>query len=221
MPVHSVAWPVDFDYAAACLDKLSGAARDHFLPWGRVRRKPGDAASTLPGQAEVLRRIARDGARAFYEGEVAEDMLAALRQGGGAHDAADFAAQKGMQTDPISGAYKGATLHEHPPNGQGATAILMLNILGHFDLASLDPFGAERAHLEAEAAKLAYAARNRFIADAAQAEGDRMLDPALAADLAARIDPARALPRAPPSTAPRIATRSISPWSTATAWRFR
>ena len=67
---------------------------------------------------------------------------------------------------PISGTYKGIELCEHPPNGQGATAILMLNILSHFDLPALDPFGAERAHLEAEAAKLAYDARNRFLADA-------------------------------------------------------
>jgi gamma-glutamyltranspeptidase / glutathione hydrolase len=55
---------------------------------------------------------------------------------------------------------------EHPPNGQGATAILMLNILSHFDLPALDPFGRERVRIEAEATKLAYDARNRFIADA-------------------------------------------------------
>ncbi|MGI3166510.1 gamma-glutamyltransferase family protein [Pseudooceanicola sp. 200-1SW] len=188
VPVHA---RVAFDFATSA-SRLDATAARHLMPTGQPPKE--GARFALPGQAEVLRRIARDGARAFYEGEVAEDMLAALRQGGGAHEAADFAAQKGMQTDPISGAYKGATLHEHPPNGQGATAILMLNILSHFDLSALDPFGAERAHLEAEAAKLAYAARNRFIADAAQAEGDRMLDPALAAELAARIDPARAQP---------------------------
>ena len=66
---------------------------------------------------------------------------------------------------PVSGPYKGIDLYEHPPNGQGATAILLLNILSHFDIAAMDPFGADRAHIEAEATKLAYDARNRFIAD--------------------------------------------------------
>src|SRR6056297_4161405 len=74
-----------------------------------------------PGQAEVLRRIARDGRAAFYEGEVAEDMLAALDARGGVHSAEDFAAATSDYPDPVSGDYKGATLLEHPPNGQGAT----------------------------------------------------------------------------------------------------
>jgi gamma-glutamyltranspeptidase/glutathione hydrolase len=110
----------------------------------------------------------------------------------------DFAATACTYGEPISGNYKGVELVEHPPNGQGATAILMLNILSHFDLPSLDPFGAERAHLEAEAAKLAYDARNRFIADPAHMTRlDHMLSPDTAARLAALIDPARAMASAP------------------------
>ena len=61
--------------------------------------------------------------------------------------------------EPVSGTYKEIELVEHPPNGQGATAILMAKILSHFDLPSMDPFGAMRAHVEAEATKLAYDAR--------------------------------------------------------------
>jgi len=83
---------------------------------------------------------------------------------------------------------------EHPPNGQGATAILMLNILSHFDLPAMDPLGVARAHVEAEAAKLAYDARNRFIADAGHtARLEHMLSPETSAKLAGLIDMNRAM----------------------------
>ena len=79
-------------------------------------------------------------------------------------------------------------LVEHPPNGQGATAILLLNILSHFDLAALAPFSAERTHIEAEATKLAYDARDRFIADARISDATaHLLAPETAEKLAALI----------------------------------
>ncbi len=172
---------------------LQGAARRHYLIDGRA---PAEGALfRAPGQAEVLRRVARQGRAGFYEGEVAEDMVASLRAAGGVHTLEDFAATACDWTEPVTSRYRGVELIEHPPNGQGATACLMLNILGHFDLAALDPLGAERAHLEAEAAKLAYDARDRFIADPAHVTRlSHMLAPATAARLAALIDPARALP---------------------------
>jgi len=167
--------------------KLKGAARDAYLVNGRVP-KVGEVFRA-PGQAEVLRRVARDGRDAFYTGEVAEDICAALNAAGGVHTPADFAAVDCLETTPVSGDYKEAELLEHPPNGQGATAILMLNILTHFDIAGMDPFGAQRAHVEAEAAKLAYDARNRFITDPDHtARLDHMLAPETAAKLAALID---------------------------------
>ncbi|PJE27750.1 gamma-glutamyltransferase 2. Threonine peptidase. MEROPS family T03 [Pseudooceanicola antarcticus] len=186
VPVHS---RVAYDFANGH-GRLDATAARHLMPQGKPPVEGERFA--LPGQAEVLRRIARDGAKAFYEGEVAEDMVAALQAAGGPQTLDDFAAAKGMQAETIQGSYKGAALYEHPPNGQGATAILMLNMLSHFDLSSMDPFGAERAHVEAEAAKLAYAARNRFIADPATADAAKLMDPAFAAELAAAIDPKRA-----------------------------
>ena len=75
--------------------------------------------------------------------------------------------------------------------------MLLMDILAQFDLAAMDPLGAERAHIEAEATKLAYDARNRFIADPDHMTRlDHMLSPELAADLAALIDPKRAMPSA-------------------------
>jgi gamma-glutamyltranspeptidase/glutathione hydrolase len=193
-----VAPRVAFDWPRAG-EALQGHGLTHFSRGG----KPLGLGEIFraPGQAEVLRRIARDGRAAFYEGEVAEDMLAVLSALGGLHEAADFAAAESNYTDPVSGDYKTATLVEHPPNGQGATAILLLNILGHFDLAAMDPLGAERIHIEAEASKLAYDARNRFIADPDHMTRlDHMLSPETAARLAALIDPKRAMAAAQPLT---------------------
>ena len=191
-----VAPRVAFDWGPSA-KVLKGAARDHYLVNGAVPEV--GQIFRAPGQAEVLRRIAKDGRAAFYEGEIAEDMVTSLNAMGGVHTTADFAATCGMPTTPVSGVYKDVDLVEHPPNGQGATAILMLNILGHFDIASMDPFGAERAHIEAEAAKLAYDARNRFLADADHVTRlEHMLSPETAARLAALIDPKRAMPAAAP-----------------------
>jgi gamma-glutamyltranspeptidase/glutathione hydrolase len=192
-----VAPRVAFDWPASAARLNADAAR-HYLRAGASYR--AGEVFALPGQAEVLRRIVREGRRAFYEGEVAEDMLAALRAAGGTHTAADFAATACDWGDPISGTYLGHRLTEHPPNGQGATAILLLNILSHFDLGAMDPFGADRAHVEAEATKLAYDARNRFIADPGHMTRlDHMLAPSTASALAGLIDMKRAMAVPPPA----------------------
>jgi gamma-glutamyltranspeptidase/glutathione hydrolase len=183
-----VAWDYAFKHKT-----LNETARRHFLPNGEVPQ-----VGTLfraPGQAEVLRRVAREGAQAFYEGEVAEDMVAALQALGGPQTVEDFAGVEATPTRPVSGMYRGIELLEHPPNGQGATAILLLNILKHFDIASMDPWGPERAHIEAEATKLAYDARDRFVSDADHMTRlDHMLSDATAEELAALIDPRRVMP---------------------------
>ncbi|PRX37345.1 gamma-glutamyltranspeptidase / glutathione hydrolase [Meinhardsimonia xiamenensis] len=186
-----VAPRVAFDWAEA-QGRLQGVAREFYLPDGRVPQL--GERFCHPRQAEVLRRIAREGRDGFYTGEVAEDMVAALRAAGGTHTLEDFAATACDYTEPVRGDYRGVELVEHPPNGQGAAAILMARIMAEFDLASLDPLGAERAHLEAEAAKLAYDARNRFIADPAHMRRlDHLLSPDTAKRLAALIDPGRAM----------------------------
>lgn len=176
---------------------LQGAARRHYLKGGLPLRS-GDVFRS-PGQAEVLRRIAKDGRDAFYSGEIAGDMIEALSAMGGAHTQEDFAAASSFATQPVEGRYKGLDLVEHPPNGQGATALLLLNILKHFDIAGMDPLGTGRAHIEAEAAKLAYDARNRFLADPDHtARLEHMLAPETAERLAALIDVKRAMPAAAP-----------------------
>jgi gamma-glutamyltranspeptidase/glutathione hydrolase len=176
-------------------DRLWNAGRTHYLDNGQPY-KPG-ALFRSPGQAEVLSLVARDGKDAFYRGPVMEDMLETLAEAGGVHSADDFAAIAADYVDPISVDYRGHVLTELPPNGQGATALLLAKILERFDLSAMDPNGAERAHLEAEATRLAYDARDRFIGDPEDAalRLDHMLSDATADALAALIDPRRATPR--------------------------
>ena len=175
---------------------LSGAADQYYLAAGKPLT-PGQMFRA-PGQAQVLRHIARQGRAGFYEGEVAADMVATLKALGGTHELADFAAHASTYVDPISGSYRDHELIELPPNGQGATALLMAGMQQHFDIASLDPLGPQRAHIEAEIAKLAYDARDRFIADETPRLG-HMLAPNTARKLADLIEPDRAM--ASPATA--------------------
>ena len=191
-----VAPRVAFDWAEDA-PALTGDARNFLLLNGKPPRV--GQIFRAPGQAEVLRRIVAQGRAGFYEGEVAEDLIGSLRALGGGHRLADLAATECSYSDPIRGRYKAVDLVEHPPNGQGATALLMLNILRHFDLTTLDPFGSQRAHLEAEATKLAYDARDRFVADQTP-RLDHMLSPETATRLAALIDRQKAMSNPAPLT---------------------
>lgn len=196
-----VAARVAFDWPDAA-KALNETGKSHYLIGGKCPR-PG-AIFRAPGQADVLRKVAKFGLSAFYEGEVAQDMVSSLNKQGGVHSLEDFAKVMSQESTPVSGVYKGTELVEHPPNGQGATAILMLNILEHFDIAAMDPFGAERVHIEAEAAKLAYDARNRFIADPDHTDRlDHMLSGDTAARLAGLIDPKRAM------TSPAVVSEAV------------
>lgn len=196
-----VAPRVAFDWANDA-DKLQGSAREKYLFDGKSPNI--GQIFRAPGQAEVLRRIAKHGRDAFYTGEIADDMLACLTARGGLHTSEDFVAAKSEETTPIGAPYNDLEVVEHPPNGQGATALLLLNILSHFDISSMDPFGAQRVHIEAEATKLAYDARNRFLADPEfTARLDHMLSAETAAALAAKIDPKTAM------AAPTALTESV------------
>ena len=183
---------VAFDWAHSAAT-LRGVARGYYTCDGRSPK--AGVMFRHPRQADVFRSIARNGRSGFYEGEVAEDMVNSLRALGGTHGLDDFARTQCEYTKPVSGKYGDIELLEHPPNTQGATALLLLNILAEFDVAAMEPFGAMRAHIEAEATKLAYDARNRFIADSdSSIRLDHMLDPETAKRLAALIDPGSAMP---------------------------
>jgi gamma-glutamyltranspeptidase/glutathione hydrolase len=179
----------DWDQSTAL---LQGAARDKFLISGAAP-KAGQIFSS-PSQANALDLIAAKGRDGFYSGAVVEDMVASLQAAGGSHTVEDFAATKATYGTPLRGSYQGFEMLEHPANGQGATALLMLNMMKLFDLTGMDPFGAERAHIEAEISKLAYDARNRFIADADYTTRiAHMMADETAASLANLINPNQAM----------------------------
>lgn len=168
-----------------------------FLPHGRPL-SVGERFRN-PRLGDTLRRIAREGRAGFYEGPVRDGLLRALNALGGLHAAADFDAQRCEYVEPITTAYQGFTVHECPPNGQGITALMILNALKGTPAES-GTDEAERVHWLAEATKLAYASRDATIGDPRFGEIPvaELLSDAHAAALRARIRPDRALPHPPP-----------------------
>ena len=118
-----------------------------------------------PGLARTLRAVAEGGKAAFYEGNIAEAIAVTVQRAGGCLSVEDLASHHSTWDEPISTTYRGLRIWECPPNGQGLAALLALNILEGFDLASLDPLSPERLHLEIEAMRLAFADTRWFVAD--------------------------------------------------------
>jgi gamma-glutamyltranspeptidase/glutathione hydrolase len=188
-----VAPRVAYDWAAEAprLARNAAAARQ-YLPGGKAPRT-GDRVQ-LPLLAKALREIVWKGAAGFYEGWVADDIVRSLRAEGSLLRAEDLAEHRGAYTLPIKTTYRGLDVWQCPPPGQGLTALLMLNILAQLPSIGGAPLAVERLHLQVEAAKLAYAERDRHIADPdhAAVPVDRLLSQNHARALAALIDPDRA-----------------------------
>jgi gamma-glutamyltranspeptidase / glutathione hydrolase len=145
--------------------KKSPAAAANYLVDGRAPR-PGETFRQ-PNLARTLRTLALGGRDAFYKGEIAKAIAEYCEKNGGFISLADMAAQKSEWVEPISTNYRGYTVYEIPPNGQGLTALLTLNILEGFNLAALSRQPVRYYHTLIEATKLAFADRNRYIADPA------------------------------------------------------
>ncbi len=195
-------WPVHHRVAsdwAGAVDKLRKNGTHAFLP-GDHAPEAGDMF-VQPALAQTLRTIAAKGARGFYEGAVAADMVATLRARGGLQTEADFAEGRTAAefVQPIHAAWRGYDVWQCPPNGSGLLVLMLLGILDGFPPAT-DPLSVERLHRHIEAARLVYRDRDAFLADPSQASVpmEHLLDPAYLRDLHDTIDPARAIamPRA-------------------------
>ncbi|HTZ13996.1 MAG TPA: gamma-glutamyltransferase [Mycobacterium sp.] len=134
-----------------------------FMPDGRAP-KPGERV-TLPDHATTLELIASTNGEAFYRGELAANLEAHSTANRGVMRASDLAAHRADWVGTINGTYRGYTIDEIPPNGQGIVALIALGILEHFDMASLPADSADCVHLQIEAVKLAFADAQAYVAD--------------------------------------------------------
>jgi gamma-glutamyltranspeptidase/glutathione hydrolase len=157
-----------------------------------------------PDLARSLRSIAREGPDAFYRGEIAEEILRYSDSMNGWLTPDDFAAQQCEWVQPISSEYRGHEVFEIPPNGQGITVLMALNILAQTEVSELEHLGADHVHLLSEAFTLAMAERDRFVADSRfkPLPIAEMLSDEFAKSQFGRIDMARAMPQPVKSALP-------------------
>lgn len=179
---------------------------------GRLfREKPGFAAVFLPGgraprEGEIFRNpalarayeaLARDGASAFYEGPIAESIVAFAKANGGFLSREDLARHRSDWVEPIGTEYRGVTLWELPPNDQGLAALQMLNLLEGFDLRGMGRDSSEFWHTLVETKKIAFEDRARYYADPgfAKVPVAGLLSKTYANERRKLLDPARAAAR--------------------------
>lgn len=196
-------------YAENGFPLMEKAAEDWAAELPRLRQTPLTARTMLvrdpapqPGELVVLKNLAQTyrtlatgGRDAFYRGPIARAIVEYCQQNGGFLTMEDFAAQRSEWVEPISTTYKGHTLYEIPPNGQGLTALLALNILEGIDLGGMRAQPDLYYHTMIEAMKIAFADRNRYIADPAFAKTPvaELLSKDYAAKRRALIDPTKAI----------------------------
>ena len=138
-------------------------AQKIYLPNGKAP-KIGQVVK-LPQLANTLNEIGTHGSEAFYTGKIAADIASTVKKYGGFVDEDDLASVDIDIVKPIFGNYRGTSVAELPPNGQGIIALIILAILERFNLSELDPLGAERAHLQLEACRIAYSVRDQILSD--------------------------------------------------------
>ncbi|MFH1730378.1 MAG: gamma-glutamyltransferase family protein [Planctomycetota bacterium] len=183
-PIIGCSWGIDAEQHPT----LAAA----YLPAGKPVG-PGDIFRN-PGVAAVFEAIARGGAEAFYQGEIAERIVAFSEAQGGRLEMRDFRDHAADWVGPVSASYRGYDVWELPPNGQGIAALEMLNMLEQFDIGSLEPNSAEHLHLFIEAKKLAYEDRAVYYADMdfADVPLGQLISKEYGIERAKLIDPSRA-----------------------------
>ncbi len=147
-----------------------------------------------PELAATYRLIARNGCNAFYQGELAQKIVAYSRQVGGLFSHEDFASFRPEWVEPMSVEYRGYDVWELPPNGQGLAVLQMLRMLSAFDLKAMGHNSAAYLHALVEVKKIAYEDRARFYADPRFAAFDyaALISPAYARKRLELFDPEHA-----------------------------
>ena len=169
------------------LQGLPGFA-NAFLPWGRAP-EVGELFQ-FKAAAKGLQAIAATKGGAMYGGEIAQAIVKFSQAKGGSHTLKDFADYQPEWVKPLSKNYRGYTLHEIPPNGQGIAALIALGILDKFDLPRLAVDGVDSQHVQIEAMKLAFADVYNYVAEPSSmaVTPEQMLDDAYLSSRAKLID---------------------------------
>jgi gamma-glutamyltranspeptidase len=171
---------------------LNPPGRALYLPDG----SPPHVGSVLrnPALAETLERVAREGKAGFYQGPVAESLSAFLESEGGYIRTGDFAAHSSTWVEPLSGSYLGYRLLVMPPNSQGVAQLMLTEMAKHQPLEEMGQNTASYLHTLIELKKLAFADRDRWVADPEYADIplDRLLDPERLARRAELVNPRQA-----------------------------
>src|ERR1700761_1913205 len=137
--------------------------KETYVPTG-VAPKVGDLFKN-PALANSLRQIAAHGRDAFYNGPMTDAMVKFLQAQGGTHTREDFTEFQPEWVEPVSTTYRGWTVYELPPNGQGIAALSMLNIMEHFPMGQYGKNSVDALHVMIEAKKLAYADMYKYVGD--------------------------------------------------------
>jgi gamma-glutamyltranspeptidase/glutathione hydrolase len=187
----------DWEWSVPKLSKNPDSAATYLVD-GRAP-KHGEIFKS-PDLGRTFRLIAEKGPDAFYRGELARRIVDFVQAEGGFLTLEDLASHHGDWVEPISTTYRGATVYQIPPNSQGFVALEMLNIVEGFDVAKLGHNSADLLHRLIEAKKLAYADRDRYLADPEKARVplSTLISKEYAAERRKLIDPERAATEVPP-----------------------
>jgi gamma-glutamyltranspeptidase/glutathione hydrolase len=195
-PVHPV---FGHTWASERVQKFLAASPNtqDYLPDGQGARV--GQVVRLPGLARTFQAVAEGGADAFYGGDIADAIVRTVQGLGGTLTHADLTHHSSTWETPISTIYRGVTVHECPPNGQGLAALIALNIAEGFGLGEMAWDDPQRLHLMVEAMRLAFADARQYIADPAVVPAPLagLLDKAYAAQRRTLISPNAAMQ--PPS----------------------
>jgi gamma-glutamyltranspeptidase/glutathione hydrolase len=192
-------------------EKISAheGGRKHLLFDGKVPVTGQRIA--FPALADAVERIAKEGVSAFYEGMIAQEIAETVQALGGFLSEEDLAECKADWVEPISTRFRGHDILQIPPNGQGITALILLNMLED-QRSDFAPVSPERMHQAIEYARIGYAVRDAHVADIAHMKTpvEQLLSPEMACNLAAQFDPKRRNPAIEVPTTPGSNTIYLS-----------
>ncbi len=177
------------------------AAREYFFT-GDGKPRPAGTILRNPEFARTLRALAAGGADAFYTGDLARDVVAAVRNhpaNAGSLTEADLASYRVIEVSALCGPYRAYRVCGMPPSSSGGIAVLqILGLLSHHDMPKVAPDSTQAVHLLAEAGRLAFADRNRYVADDrfVNVPVQGLLNPAYLAERAKLIRPDRSMGQA-------------------------